>query len=195
MHIIFYATTAQSRIQMVVKSNTVSLRHKHSPETLFIHINQCICIVLALSGIARQSIFHLKYCFQQNFIFENFIFLKIYFSKILSNFILFYFILINIFFSKISFTMNSVHLLTQEKYRVEKTGLKIKSSAQSWPARAPRAQAARLPPSQPCPACSARVRTCCHLPAACAPACRARCAPRAPRTPPRALPRPACRTP
>ena len=101
MHIIFYATTAQSRIQMVVKSNTVSLRHKHSPETLFIHINQCICIVLALSGIARQSIFHLKYCFQQNFIFENFIFLKILFFK---NFIKFYFILF--YFNKYFFFEN-----------------------------------------------------------------------------------------
>ena len=59
-------------------------------------------------------------------------------------------------------------------------------------------QAARLPPSQPCPARSARVRACCRSPAVRAPACRARCAPRAALTPPpahRKLPRPACRTP
>ena len=30
--------------------------------------------------------------------------------------------IINIFFFKIYFTMNSVHLVTQEKYRVEKLG-------------------------------------------------------------------------
>ena len=86
---------------MVVKYNTVSLRHKHSPETLFIHITQCIHIILAFTGSARQSILHLKYCFQQNFIFENFtsenfIFLK--FFLILIDFILFLFNLINIIY-------------------------------------------------------------------------------------------------
>ena len=50
-------------------SNSVSLRHKHRPEILFIHINQCICIVLAFTGNARRSILHLNHCFQQNFIF------------------------------------------------------------------------------------------------------------------------------
>ena len=49
-------------------------------------------------GSARQSILHLKYCFQQNFIFENFIFLK--FCLILVDFILFLFNLINFFFEK-----------------------------------------------------------------------------------------------
>ena len=96
MHIIFYATTVQSRFQMVVKSNTVSLRHKHSPETLFIHINQCICIVLALSGIARQSIFHLNYCFQKNFILEIFIFENFIFRKICLILFDFYLILFNL---------------------------------------------------------------------------------------------------
>ena len=52
--------------------NTVSPRHKHSPETLFIHLNQCIHIVLRFTGNARQSIIHLKHFYQQNFIFENF---------------------------------------------------------------------------------------------------------------------------
>ena len=52
--------------------NSVSLRHKHRPETLFIHINQCIHIVLAFTGNARQSILHLKYCFQQKFYFQKF---------------------------------------------------------------------------------------------------------------------------
>ena len=55
-------------------SNSVPLRHKHYPEILFIHINQCIHIVLAFIDNARQSILHLKYCFHQNFIFKNFIF-------------------------------------------------------------------------------------------------------------------------
>ena len=62
--------------------NAVSLRLKHSPETLFIHINQCIHIVLAFTGNARQSIIHLKHFYQQKFHF-----LKFYFSKTLSNFI------------------------------------------------------------------------------------------------------------
>ena len=73
-------------------SNSVSLRHKHRPEILFIHINQCICIVLAFTGNARRSILHLKHCFQQNLIFEI-LFLKIlffeFFFQILFDFILF----------------------------------------------------------------------------------------------------------
>ena len=47
--------------------NAVSLRLKHSPETLVIHINQCIHIVLAFTGNARQSIIHLKHFYQQKF--------------------------------------------------------------------------------------------------------------------------------
>ena len=47
--------------------NLVSLRHKHRPETLFIHINQCIHIVLAFTDNARQSIIHLKHFYQQKF--------------------------------------------------------------------------------------------------------------------------------
>ena len=69
-------------INMVVNLNTVSLRHKHGPETLIIHVNQCIHIVLAFSGNARQSILHLKYCFQQKFICENFIFENFFFFEI-----------------------------------------------------------------------------------------------------------------
>ena len=57
-------------IIMAVKYNAVSLGHKHSPKILFIHINQCIYIVLALTGNARQSIMHLKYFYHKNFIFE-----------------------------------------------------------------------------------------------------------------------------
>ena len=53
---------------MVVKYNTVSLRHKHNLETLFIHITQCIHIVLAFISNARQLIIHLKhFFFQQKF--------------------------------------------------------------------------------------------------------------------------------
>ena len=84
MHIISYATLAQSQFPMVVKYNTVSQRHKHSPERLFIHINQCIHIVLAFTNNARQLIIHLKYFYQQKF---NFFFRK--FCLILINFILF----------------------------------------------------------------------------------------------------------
>ena len=59
--------------------NAVSLRLKHSPETLFIHINQCIHIVLAFTGNARQSIIHLKHFYQQKFHFlEIFFFSKIF---------------------------------------------------------------------------------------------------------------------
>ena len=61
--------------------NTVSLRHKHSLDTLIIHINQCIHIVLAFSGNGRQSILHLKYCFRQKFIYKNFIFEIFIFRK------------------------------------------------------------------------------------------------------------------
>ena len=43
--------------------NAVSLRLKHSPEILFIHINQCIQIVLAFTSNARQLIIHLKHFF------------------------------------------------------------------------------------------------------------------------------------
>ena len=46
---------------------TVSPMHKHSLETLFIHINQCIHIVLTFIGNARQSIIHLKHFYQQKF--------------------------------------------------------------------------------------------------------------------------------
>ena len=72
MHIVSYATTAQSRFQMVVKYKTVSLRHKHNPETLFIHITQCIHIVLAFTSNARQLIIHLKHFYQQKFYFQKF---------------------------------------------------------------------------------------------------------------------------
>ena len=85
MLIVSYATTAQSQFPMVVKYNTVSLRHKHSPETLIIHINQCIHIVLSFTGNARQSILHLKYCFQQKFYFFRKFFIILFYL------ILFYF--------------------------------------------------------------------------------------------------------
>ena len=82
---------------MVVKYNTVSLRHKHSPETLFIHINQCIHIVLAFTSNARQLIIHFK-----AFLSTKISFLKIsfFFSKILSHFILFDFSKFFFFFRK-----------------------------------------------------------------------------------------------
>ena len=140
----FYATTMQSRFQKVVKSNIVSLRHKHSPETLFIHTNQCIGIVLAFT-VVQGNPFCIKIIVFNKIVFSKILFLKILFFE---NFIKFYLILFYFnkffFFRKIYFIMNSVHLLTQEKYRVEKIGLKIKSSApsaHSWPVRAPRPRA------------------------------------------------------
>ena len=84
MHIISYPTIAQSQFSMVVKYNTVSLRHKHSPETLFIHINQCIHIVLAFTSNARKLIIHLQHFYQQKF---HFFFRK--FCLILLKFFLF----------------------------------------------------------------------------------------------------------
>ena len=72
--------------------NVVSLRLKHNPKILFIHINQCIHIVLAFTSNARQLIIHLKHCFQQKFYFRKFHFLKILFFEnclILFDFILF----------------------------------------------------------------------------------------------------------
>ena len=108
MHIISYATIAQSQFPMVVKYNTVSLRHKHNPETLIIHINQCIHIVLAFTSNARQSIFHLKYCFQQKFYFSKISFLKILFFE---KFVLFYLILFFKIFLNSLFTADRSTLL------------------------------------------------------------------------------------
>ena len=114
MHIISYATIAQSQFPMVVKYNTVSLRHKHSPETLFKHINQCIHIVLAFTSNARQLIIHLKHFFFQ----QKFHFLKVsfFFSRkfclILLTFILFeFFFKKNYFFQNLLFTFDRSTLL------------------------------------------------------------------------------------
>ena len=63
----------------ISKASTQPRDTNHTHKSVYTH---CPCIY----GNARQSILHLKYCFQQNFIFENFIFQKFYQS-------LFYFIL------------------------------------------------------------------------------------------------------
>ena len=55
-------------------SNSESLRHKHRPEILFIHINQCICIVLAFTGNAKRSHFAFKTLFSMKFYFQKFYF-------------------------------------------------------------------------------------------------------------------------
>ena len=101
---------------MVVKYNTVSLRHKHSPETLFIHINQCIHIVLAFTSNARQLIIHFKAFLSTKISFLKISFLKIsflkisfFFSKILSHFILFD-------FSKFFFFRKYCSQLTGQRY-------------------------------------------------------------------------------
>ena len=128
---------------MVVKSNIVSLRHKHCPEILFIHINQCIRIVLAFTGNARRSILQLKYCFQHNFIFENLIFRK--FCLILIDFILFLFNLINILFLFLfleNFVMNSVH---EPGSRImSKNGLRNSTESKNQVKTKPSARAPKL---------------------------------------------------
>ena len=107
MHIIYYATTTQSPFQMVVKSNTVSLRHNHSPETLIIHVTQCIRNQFRVQNIVFNKILFSKILFLKILFFENFI--KIY--LILFEFNKYYFILfVRIFF----FIMNTVQLVTQE---------------------------------------------------------------------------------
>ena len=84
--------------------------------------------------------------------------------------------------------MNSVHLVTRENYRVEKRIENRPSASSAQPKASPHAQAAGLPPSQPCRARSARAHASCRSPVARAPACRASapsaCLPRArlPRT-------------
>ena len=92
MHIISYATTAQLRFQLVVKSNTMSLRHNHSPETLIIHLTQCI-----------RNQFHV-----QNIVFNEILFSKIIFLKILffKNFIKIYLIFISFYLNLKYFFLN-----------------------------------------------------------------------------------------
>ena len=79
----------------MLKFSSGSPRHKHRLETLFIHINPCIRIVLPFTGNVRQSIMHLKHFFIiKNFIFENFIFenfISRKFCLIIFDLILFYF--------------------------------------------------------------------------------------------------------
>ena len=189
MHIISYATIAQSRFQMVVKSNTVSLRHKHSPETL-----------ITPNSVYTQSILHLKYCFQQNFIFKNFIFeifIFLKFYQILFYFILFLFNLINIFFLE-NFVMKSVHepgsrTMSKNRLKNNTESIRIENrpsapSAQpvASPGRAPSASLGRAPSAQavrPAPRGSAPRQGACHaLPLAC------HALPRSPRAPVRLPP-------
>ena len=186
MHITSYATTAQSRFQLVVKSNTVSLRHEHSSETLIIHNNP----------VYTQSILHLKYCFQQNFIFKNLIFENLIFRKFYQNlfdFILFYFILINFFFRKIYFYNEQCSFSDSGKIPSQTGSKQVECTKCTtyWPSCTPR----------PCPGHPAggTPRTCCApracLLRACAarlqrvPACRAP-AQRPPTARPPALPVP-----
>ena len=158
MHIFCYATTAQSPFQMVVKSNTVSLRHNHSPETLIIHTTQCI-----RNHFAFKILFSTKFYFQKFYFFLKILFFE-NFIKIYLIFILFYLNLINIFFfsKKFYFTMNSVHLVTQEKKRV-KTDRKWAECTECTARGQP-----RRPGRAPTPAAPCRARAC--RPAACAPA-------------------------
>ena len=79
-------------VNMAVKSQYSIYKASTQPrDTNYTHksvYTHCPCIY----GNARQSILHLKYCFQQNFIFENFYFENFIFRKfyqILFDFILF----------------------------------------------------------------------------------------------------------
>ena len=94
---------------MVVKYSTVSLRHKHSPETLIIHINQCIHIVLAFTSNARQLIIHFKTFSSTKISFLKISFFFRTFCLILLNFILFD-------FSKIFFFRKYCSQLTGQRY-------------------------------------------------------------------------------
>ena len=188
MHIISYATTAQSPFQMVVKSNTVSLRHNHSPETLIIHITQCI-----RNHFAFKILFSTKFYFQKFYLFENFIFRKFY--QNLFDFIRFYLILFefNKYFSfskKFYFTMNGVHVVTQEKKTNESKRIENGPSAPSaLPKARPGAQAARAPRAQRLPA--ARPAPC-RAPSALPPACACAQLPRTPTRPLRSRATAAC---
>ena len=124
MHIISYATTAQSPFQMVVKSKTVSLRHNHSPETLLIHITQCIFNQFRVKNIVFNEI-----------LFSKILFLKILFFK---NFIKFYFILFFLIKFKIFFFPKNLFYNEQCSFSdsVSQTGPKTESKCtktQTWP--------------------------------------------------------------
>ena len=71
-------------------SNSVSLRHKHCPEMLFIHINRCIRNQFFLKNIVFSKTLFSKILFLNNFYFREF-------CLILFDLILFYF---NFFFGK-----------------------------------------------------------------------------------------------
>ena len=158
-------------------SNSISLRHKHRLEILFIHINKCICIVLAFTGNARRSILHLKHCFQLNLIFENFIFENFYIRKfclILIDFILFLFNLI--FFFSENFVMSSVHepgsrTMSKKLLRNNTESIRIEnrpSAPTAQPVASPRAPCAPVAPLlRPAAPCRTLPRACRALAARC----------------------------
>ena len=152
MHIISYATTAQSPFQMVVKSNTVSLRHNHSPETLIIHLTQCI-----------RNHFAFKILFSTKLYFQIFIFRKFY--QNLFDFILFLFNLINIFFFETLF-YNEQCSFSDSKKKNESKRIENRPSAPSaQPKASPRAWAARpAPRPRACRVRAARLACRCRLP-------------------------------
>ena len=85
---------------MEVKSNAISLKHKRSPETLFIHRIQFIRNVHVRQPFHSKPFLSTKIVFSKFSFFQNFVsfyFILFYFSKILFH-----------FFSK-NFVVNSVH--------------------------------------------------------------------------------------
>ena len=79
------SSSSHFTVQMAVKYNAVSLRHKHSPKTLFIHINQCIYQVLVRQPFHSKPFLSTKILFSKISFFQNFV----SFYLILSYFILF----------------------------------------------------------------------------------------------------------
>ena len=103
-------------VQMTVKYNAVSLRHKHRPETLFIlRIYSSYSMSPHLNAMRNNYSTYQIIFYPQNFIFENFI---LFFK----NFVSFYLILFYLyFFFQNFFLMNSVHETVPKKSDSETT--------------------------------------------------------------------------
>ena len=98
-------STSHLHSSMAVKYNAVSLRHKHSPEILFIHRKHFIYYVPAFICNARQLIQHIRLFLSSKILFSKISFFQNFVSF---HFISFYFILFYFIFKK-KFVMNSVH--------------------------------------------------------------------------------------
>ena len=66
-------------VQLAVKYNAVSLRHKRNPETLFIHRNQCIYQVLVRQPFHSKPFLSIKILFSKISFFPKFCLILFYF--------------------------------------------------------------------------------------------------------------------